>query len=83
MDAISIFDVEVMRGMSFALVPLKISDPGIIADEARPAFASERDGGVHGAHRSSEPENARQALLRTPMVRCLSNMSIDYSSHLM
>jgi len=28
MEAISVFDVEVMRGMSFALVPVKMSDPG-------------------------------------------------------
>jgi general secretion pathway protein D len=44
MEAISIFDVDVMRGMSFALVPVKISDPGAIADELKTVFASERDG---------------------------------------
>jgi general secretion pathway protein D len=33
-----------MRGMSFALVPVKISDPGAIADELKTVFASERDG---------------------------------------
>ena len=31
MEAISIFDVDVMRGMSFALVPVWISDPAAIA----------------------------------------------------
>ena len=44
MEAIAIFDVDVMRGMSFALVPVKISDPGAIADELKTVFASERDG---------------------------------------
>jgi general secretion pathway protein D len=44
MEAISIFDVDVMRGMSFALVPVKISDPGAIADELKTVFASEREG---------------------------------------
>jgi general secretion pathway protein D len=43
MEAISIFDVDVMRGMSFALVPVKISDPAAIADELLTVFASERN----------------------------------------
>ena len=44
MEAISIFDVDVMHGMSFALVPVKISDPAAIADELRTVFASEQEG---------------------------------------
>lgn len=44
MEAISIFDVDVMRGMSFALVPVKISDPAAIADELRTVFATEQEG---------------------------------------
>src|SRR5262249_5957556 len=44
MEAISIFDVDVMRGMSFALVPVRISEPGAIADELRTVFTSDRDG---------------------------------------
>src|SRR5262249_6439190 len=33
LDAIAIFDVDVMRGMSFALVPVRTSQPDTIADE--------------------------------------------------
>jgi len=44
MEAISIFDVDVMRGMSFALVPVRISDPAAIADELKTVFSSEREG---------------------------------------
>jgi general secretion pathway protein D len=44
MEAISIFDVDVMKGMSFALVPVRISEPTVIADELRTVFASEQDG---------------------------------------
>jgi general secretion pathway protein D len=44
MEAISVFDVDVMRGMSFALVPVKMSDPGAIADELKTVFSSEREG---------------------------------------
>jgi general secretion pathway protein D len=48
MDAISIFDVDVMKGMSFALVPVRISDPAVIAEELRTVFSSEREGPMAG-----------------------------------
>jgi general secretion pathway protein D len=44
MEAISIFDVDFMQGMSFALVPVRITEPSVIADELRTVFASEQDG---------------------------------------
>lgn len=44
LDAISIFDVDVMRGMSFALVPVKTSQPDAIADELKSVFASNHEG---------------------------------------
>ncbi|CAN5392097.1 type II secretion system secretin GspD [soil metagenome] len=37
-ETISIFDVDWMRGMSFALVPLKTSDPAAIAGELETIF---------------------------------------------
>ncbi|HEY7298467.1 MAG TPA: type II secretion system secretin GspD [Xanthobacteraceae bacterium] len=48
MEAISIFDVDVMKGMSFALVPVRTSEPAGIADELRTVFASEQDGPLAG-----------------------------------
>lgn len=48
MEAISIFDVDVMKGMSFALVPVRTSDPATIADELRAVFASEQEGPMAG-----------------------------------
>jgi general secretion pathway protein D len=48
MDAISIFDVDVMKGMSFALVPVRTSEPATIAEELRTIFASEREGPMAG-----------------------------------
>jgi general secretion pathway protein D len=48
MEAISIFDVDVMKGMSFALVPVRTSQPGTIADELRTIFASDREGPMAG-----------------------------------
>jgi general secretion pathway protein D len=44
LDAISVFDVDVMKGMSFAIVPVKTSQPAAIADELKHVFASDREG---------------------------------------
>ncbi|WP_296523880.1 secretin N-terminal domain-containing protein [Rhodoplanes sp.] len=41
MDAIHLFDVDAMKGMSFALVPVKTSQPDAIANELKTVFASE------------------------------------------
>ena len=48
LEAISIFDVDVMKGMSFSLMPVRISDPAVIADELKTVFASEREGPMAG-----------------------------------
>jgi len=48
MEAIAVFDVDVMKGMSFALVPVRTSQPSAIADELRTIFASEREGPMAG-----------------------------------
>src|ERR1051326_4746323 len=48
LEAIAIFDVDVMTGMSFALVPVRTSQPDTIADELRTVFASEREGPMAG-----------------------------------
>ncbi|PPQ30048.1 type II secretion system protein GspD [Rhodoblastus sphagnicola] len=47
-DAISIFDVDTMRGMSFALVPVKSSDPAAMAEDLRAVFGSEKEGPMNG-----------------------------------
>ncbi|HEX2654101.1 MAG TPA: secretin N-terminal domain-containing protein [Xanthobacteraceae bacterium] len=48
MDAISVFDVDVMKGMSFALGPVRTSQPSAIADELRTIFSSDREGPMAG-----------------------------------
>ena len=47
-DAISLFDIDTMRGMSFALVPVKSSDADTLADDLRNVFGSEKDGPMNG-----------------------------------
>ena len=48
MEAITVFDVDVMKGMSFAIVPVKSSDPDAIADDLRTVFSSGKESGTSG-----------------------------------
>ena len=48
LDSISIFDVDVMRGMSFAVVPVKSSQPEKMVDELKAIFASDKEGPMKG-----------------------------------
>jgi general secretion pathway protein D len=48
MDAITLFDIDVMKGMSFALIPVNTSQPEAIASELKTIFASEREGPLAG-----------------------------------
>jgi general secretion pathway protein D len=48
LDSISIFDVDVMRGMSFAVVPVKTSQPEKMVDELKGIFASDKEGPLKG-----------------------------------
>jgi general secretion pathway protein D len=41
MDAIALFDIDTMKGMSFAIVPVKTSQPDAIAGELKTIFASD------------------------------------------
>jgi general secretion pathway protein D len=48
LDTISVFDVDFMKGMSFALVPVKTSAPDVIADQLKTVFSSDREGPMAG-----------------------------------
>jgi general secretion pathway protein D len=48
MESIALFDVDVMKGMSFAIVPVKSSQPEAITSELKTVFASDRDGPMAG-----------------------------------
>lgn len=48
LDSISIFDVDVMKGMSFAVVPVKSPQPEKLADELKAVFATDREGPLKG-----------------------------------
>lgn len=48
LDSVSIFDVDVMRGMSFAVVPVKTSQPEKMVEELKSIFSSEKEGPLKG-----------------------------------
>ena len=47
-DAISMFDIDTMRGMSFALIPIKSADADTIAEDLKNIFGSEKEGPMNG-----------------------------------
>ena len=74
MDAVSVFDVDWMKGMSFGLFPMESADPEAIAQELDTVFANDRDSPTKGIVRfipnrrlksvlviSSRPEYLRRA----------------------
>jgi general secretion pathway protein D len=48
MESIALFDIDVMKGMSFAIVPVKSSQPEAITSELKTVFASDREGPMAG-----------------------------------
>jgi general secretion pathway protein D len=48
LEAIQVFDVDVMRGMTTAVIPVRTSSPESIVDELRTIFGADRDGPTRG-----------------------------------
>ena len=48
LDSISVFDVDVMKGMSFAVVPVKTPQPEKMVDELKAIFAADKEGPLKG-----------------------------------
>jgi general secretion pathway protein D len=47
-EAVSVFDVDIMKGMSFALVPVRGLDPDAVAENLTRIFASNAEGAMSG-----------------------------------
>ena len=47
-DAIALFDVDTMKGNTFAIVPVKSPDPDALAEDVRGVFAADREGPMSG-----------------------------------
>jgi general secretion pathway protein D len=50
-NLVSIFDVDWMRGMSFALFPVRTTEPDVIAKELETVFGLDKDGPLKGVVR--------------------------------
>ena len=64
-DAIALFDVDWMRGMSFALYPVESSDPEAVVQDLEQVFASEQDGPTKGVVRFIANRRLRSILVIT------------------
>jgi type II secretory pathway component GspD/PulD (secretin) len=66
LEAIRIFDIDTMKGMSFALIPVRTSEPTAIVGELRTIFASDREGPMAGMVRFLPNNRLRAVLVITP-----------------
>ena len=71
MDAIALFDIDTMKGMSFAIVPVKTSQPDAIAGELKTVFAAEREGPMTGMIRFVPNKRLGAILVISPQAEYL------------
>jgi general secretion pathway protein D len=72
LDSISIFDIDVMRGMSFAVVPVKTSQPEKLVEELKAVFSSDKEGPLKGRVRFIANTRLGAILVVTPQPSYLS-----------
>jgi general secretion pathway protein D len=72
LEAIRIFDVDTMKGMSFALIPVTSSQPTAIAEELRTIFAANREGPMAGMVRFLPNNRLKAVLVITPQHQYLA-----------
>ena len=71
MDAVSVFDVDWMKGMSFGLFPVETGDPEAIAQELDTVFANDQDGPGKGMVRFIPNRRLKAVLVITSRVAYL------------
>jgi general secretion pathway protein D len=74
MDAVSVFDVDWMRGMSFGLFPIEAGDPEAIAQELDTVFANDQDGPTKGMVRFIPNRRLKAILAITPRAEYLKKV---------
>jgi general secretion pathway protein D len=65
-DVVGVFDVDWMRGMSFALLPVGSADPDAIAQELDTVFANDREGPARGVVRFIGNRRLKAVLVISP-----------------
>lgn len=71
-EAIGMFDIDTMRGMSFAMVPVHSSDPDALAEDLRNAFGSEKEGPMNGMIRFIGNKRLSAILAISPQAQYLT-----------
>lgn len=71
-DYIVMFDVDTMRGMSFEIVPVRSSDPDLLAEELRTVFAADKEGPMSGMIRFIGHKRLSSVLVISPQRRYLA-----------
>ncbi len=64
-DTVSVFDVDWMKGMSFAFLPIESADPEVIARELDTIFANDSDGPSKGIVRFVPNKRLKSVLVIT------------------
>lgn len=72
LQAISIFDVDVMKGMSFAFVPVSTAQPEDVAKQLQDVFSSSREGPMAGMVRFIPNKQLSAILVVSPQKKYLA-----------
>lgn len=66
LDAIAVFDVDVMKGMSVAIVPVVATQPDAMIEELRAIFGSDKEGPLSGMVRFVPNKRTKSILVVSP-----------------
>jgi general secretion pathway protein D len=72
LDAISVFDVDIMNGMSVVSVPVRATQPDAIVDELRAIFGTDKEGPMSGMVRFVPNQRLKSILVISPQQRYLT-----------
>ena len=86
LDAISVFDADVMKGMSVAIVPVVASQPDAMIEDLRAVFGSDREGPMKGMVRFIPNQRTKSILVVSPQQTYLTRAerwirSLDAKAH--
>ena len=70
-EAAGLFDVDTMRGMSFAIVPVRSVSPELIADDMRKVFGADREGPMSGMVQFIPNKQLKSILVISPQQKYL------------
>ncbi|MEH2500330.1 general secretion pathway protein D [Bradyrhizobium sp. AZCC 1678] len=72
LDAISVFDIDIMNGMSVTSVPVRATQPDAIVDDLRAIFGTDKEGPMSGMVRFIPNQRLKSILVISPQQRYLA-----------